>query len=53
MDLSDLPESFLSSQSRKIFESEFSQSHSNFFRVRVRVMIWSSRVRVESQVAYC
>jgi len=30
---SDVPESFLSSQSHKPFESESSQSHYNFFQV--------------------
>jgi len=33
---SDVSESFLSSQSHKPFESESSQSHLKFFRVRVR-----------------
>jgi len=47
MDLSDLPESFLSSQSRKIFESEFSQSHSNFFRVESESESWFGRVESE------
>ena len=39
---SNVPESFLSSQNHKPFESESSQTHLKFFRVRV--MTWSSRV---------
>ena len=42
---SDVPESFLSSQSHKPFESESSQSHYNFFQVES----WLTRVRIESQ----
>jgi len=41
---SDVSESFLSSQSHKPLESESSK----VFSIRVRVMIWLSRVRVES-----
>ena len=42
---SDVSESFLSSQSHKPFWSEGSK----IFSSRVRVMTWSSRVRVKSQ----
>jgi len=45
--ISDVSESILSSQSHKPFESELSQGHLKFFRVRV--MTWSCRVSVESQ----
>jgi len=44
---SDVPESFLSSQGHKPFESESSKIFSS--RVRVVVMTWLSRVRIESQ----
>ena len=44
---SDVLESFMSSQSHKPFESESSKFFSS--RVSVRVMTWSSRIRVESQ----
>jgi len=55
---SDVPESFLwsqshksfeSSQSHKSFESESSQSHLIFFRVKSKSESWLGRVRVESQ----
>jgi len=45
LETSDVPKSFFSSQSHKPFESESSK----IFSSRVRVMTWSSRVRVASQ----
>jgi len=45
---SDVPETFLSSQNHKPFESESSQLHLKFFRVRV--MTWSSQSRVTKTV---
>jgi len=44
-DSSDVPESFLSSQSHEALESESSEILSS----QSRVMTWSSRVRVEPQ----
>jgi len=45
---SHVPESFLSSQNHKPFESESSKIFSS--RVRVRVMTWSSQSRVTKTV---
>jgi len=48
---SDVPESFLSSQSHKPFESESSQSHPKFFRVESES--WLGRVESESSHKNC
>jgi len=53
LETSDVPESFLSSQSHKPFESESNQSHLKIFQVESKSSLWLGRVGSESSHKNC